>query len=107
VLIKTIHDEGDVMTFQEAHATGKEYRPLGSDRDYLRIYDGRYLGDYRLQEMLGDWEVEPEVYEVECTWECDVNKTVYPCSCKGVCFSGKLGKSLIGKRTKLTIEVLD
>jgi hypothetical protein len=51
-----------------------------------------------------DWEVEPGVYEVECTWGCDGDK-IYPFTGEG--FFAYTNKNLRGKRTKLTIEVLD
>jgi hypothetical protein len=53
-----------------------------------------------------DWEVEqPEVYEVECLWQPEGTIGASPYGTEDDAMSGKW-RSLIGKRTKLTIEVL-
>jgi hypothetical protein len=49
-----------------------------------------------------DWEVEPEVYEVECEWRVDGSG-----NCAPWCLDGNYIPKIEGKRTKLTIEVLD
>ena len=49
-----------------------------------------------------DWMIEPEVYEVECEWY-QGNISVIPSDIKGDFNWAKL----IGKRTKLRIEVWD
>jgi hypothetical protein len=51
-------------------------------------------------------KVEPEVYEVECTWErSDAHSIIFPVADK-VCLWPKGFAKFVGKRTKLTIEVL-
>jgi hypothetical protein len=91
------------MTLADAHKTGKRIRRVGSKWGTISSWfnDDDFNFTISMSDAIADdWEVEPEVYEVECEWRKDESSVVHPSGFKELYL-------LIGKRTKLTIEVLD
>jgi hypothetical protein len=89
------------MILRDAVKSGRDVK-RGLETNYSTVSYLRKYGTTFEGAISDDWEVEPEVYEVECEWQ-DTMWGIIPTNC-GKDFNGKC---LIGKRTKLTIEVLD
>lgn len=99
------------MYLHDAHATGKRYRKKSWEKQYAFI---RYESTKSIPlccVLDCDWEVEPEVYEFECDWHKDNrNGNVYPYTDghnDQFIHQGCEIINLIGKRTKVRIEVLN
>jgi hypothetical protein len=103
------------MTLSEAHKTGRKYRrknEIGFVGEFHRVHVGSTEGERQLIEtkdaIADDWEVEPEVYEVECDWVGNIDGAIaVPDDLETNNTHKPMWKRLVGKRTKLTIEVLD
>lgn len=91
------------MTLIEALKSGKRFRRqlkewVGPAENLDKSY--HFSKDHCMAE---DWEIEktPEVYKIECCWHRTEDGFTYP-SGGGIPFS-----SLIGKKTRLRIEVIE
>jgi hypothetical protein len=90
------------MTLQDAHKTGRRYREMGSTNSYFRFSDN---ATFPMDVVMAEYEVEPEVFEVECEM---VDR-------QGFLSIGEMFKpsqqgiynKLVGKHVKATFEVLD
>jgi hypothetical protein len=89
------------MKLQDAHKTGRKYRIVGGGQDYFRWADHACVS---LEKLFAEYEVEPEVYEVECVLTENNTQDV---GCWHSLLRLIKEHNLHGKHAKLTIEVLD
>jgi hypothetical protein len=101
------------MTLQEADKTGRKYRRKNSMTgwDTLREYDTQKHSMDLVDALADDWEVEPEVYEVECMPNMNA-----PCGYLtgmekpqhiSISVGETIANKVIGKRCAITIKPLD
>jgi hypothetical protein len=95
------------MTLQEAHKTGRKYREVGvgSGSWYFRFSDS---ASFPMDVVMAEYEVEPEVHEVECRIEGHKSGGLSIIAIAP--FDGDDIKKLLdiaGKRVKATFEVID
>jgi hypothetical protein len=95
------------MKLQEAHKTGRKYHCGHSGVDaWYRLDDSCSVPLY--QALADNWEVEPEVYEVECEM-VDRNGYLSIGEISNIVGAKEyeLYMRLVCKRVKATFEVLD
>ena len=100
------------MTLIEAHKTGRNYRRVKDA--WSEFYRHGDLDDILISDALADdYELEPEVYKEIVVWEefknLSLDKWAYIIYPRKVTprQTNNFFEKVLGKRTKITIEVLD
>jgi hypothetical protein len=98
------------MKLQEAHKTGRKYRTKSGGLKWFRYGEGKAVNTPSsfLLVLADDWEVEPEVYEVNTGIRSvdEISEINDECYAR-IKIPKVMAHKLEGKRVKATFEVLN
>lgn len=94
------------MTIQEAIKANetRRVRMVGAD-EWFDAKSMVICDTFTIEDIRAEWEAEPEKIEFECEWRTGTEDPIHPCS-DDVSVT-KILNHFIGKRTRVTVEVID